>query len=185
MPSRPGTMPIVRDEKLIGELRAEAAEANSLRDAAESKASERKGFYGCWSRRATKSWPRGIRSKPIITHAVNPILIIDVRREISCLMLMIIDLSGHDAILGTPWMSRYGVILDMSTDTVLFPPTDKVQALLVFWTSSNSHEKNTRTDYRKMNTVLHSTFIDSELSSSPSRVLPRQECLQSETDFLI
>lgn len=58
-------------------------------------------------------------SKALITHALYPNLSLRGHSEATAPML-ITDLGQHAAILGKPWMNRFGVLLDMSNDSLIF-----------------------------------------------------------------
>lgn len=66
--------------------------------------------------------------KKPITHAIYPNLILPGHKEPTAPML-IADLGQHAAILGKPWMNRFGVLLDMSNDSILFPKNLTLTAL--------------------------------------------------------
>jgi len=55
-----------------------------------------------------------------ITQAIFPNLSFQDYTE-TLYYLYITDLGEHPIILGKPWMNKYGVILDMATDTIRFP----------------------------------------------------------------
>ena len=57
--------------------------------------------------------------KKPITHAIYPNLMLPGHKEYTAPFL-IAELGQHAVILGKPWMNRFGVLLDMSNDSILF-----------------------------------------------------------------
>ena len=55
-----------------------------------------------------------------LTHCIHPNIILQGHKELTA-PLFITDLGSHAAILGKPWMNRFKVCLDMSTDSLRFP----------------------------------------------------------------
>lgn len=66
---------------------------------------------------------KGFDGKPTrpITHAIYPQMAIQGHTE-STTPLLITRLGQHQIILGTPWMQRHGVLLDMGKRTLSFTP---------------------------------------------------------------
>lgn len=56
-----------------------------------------------------------------ITHMLLPRFTIQGHQESTCPML-ITKLGQHKVILGTPWMKKHGVFLDMVNDKLIFMP---------------------------------------------------------------
>ena len=66
-------------------------------------------------------------SKTPITHMILPGLELNGHKELTVPML-ITDLGQHDVILGKPWMNRHGVLLDMKSDSVVFPTHKELES---------------------------------------------------------
>lgn len=84
-------------------------------------------------------------------------------------------------------MNRYQVQLDMSTDTIVFPDLNKPTPSVIPQlprTSTGTHEKAAREDYRKMNTVLRSAAKEEPSSAAP-KILARHQPTAQDKSFSV
>ena len=143
------------DRSLVSEI-CELLEINPIRLA---KPKKLRGYDG------------QIAKKPI-TEALYPNLVLPGHKELTAPML-ITDLGQHAAILGKPWMNRFGVLLDMSNDTIIFPnqlPKTNPKPIL----SINPESKS----------PLETRVVEPSTSKAP-KILPRLKPPQEDEQYTI